>query len=93
MRSSHVQVCGNHASANLSLVQHVHMWSGRCRARHREHVHEALEALQQYVDVYMELDVAAEELRAAARALGRVTGLIGTEDVLDKIFQDFCVGK
>ena len=52
-----------------------------------------MEALQQYVDVHMELDVAAEELRTAARALGRITGLIGTEDVLDKIFQDFCVGK
>ena len=49
--------------------------------------------MQQYVGVHMELDVAAEELRAAARALGRITGLIGTEDVLDKIFQDFCVGK
>lgn len=35
----------------------------------------------------------AEELRLAARALGRVTGRVDVEDVLDRIFSSFCIGK
>lgn len=38
-------------------------------------------------------DLVALHLREAVRALDEVTGAIGTEDVLDRIFQDFCVGK
>ncbi|NXX32283.1 GTPB3 GTPase, partial [Nicator chloris] len=37
--------------------------------------------------------VAAEQLRVARRELGRITGHVGAEDVLDIIFRDFCVGK
>lgn len=40
-----------------------------------------------------ELELAAEDLRAAAAALGRVTGAIGTEAVLDSLFSEFCIGK
>ena len=35
----------------------------------------------------------AEDLRLAARALGRVTGRVGVEDILDKIFSQFCISK
>ncbi len=38
-------------------------------------------------------DLIAEELRTAARALGRLTGRVDVEDILDVIFRDFCVGK
>jgi tRNA modification GTPase len=38
-------------------------------------------------------EIVAEELRLAARALGRITGRVDVEDVLDVIFQKFCVGK
>jgi tRNA modification GTPase len=38
-------------------------------------------------------DILAEELRRAAAALGRLTGRIDVEDVLDAIFEDFCIGK
>lgn len=40
-----------------------------------------------------EVVLAAEELRYAAQAVGRVTGEIGSEDVLDALFRDFCIGK
>ncbi|NWW70279.1 GTPB3 GTPase, partial [Climacteris rufus] len=40
-----------------------------------------------------DLAVAAEQLRLARRELGRITGQVGAEDVLDIIFRDFCVGK
>lgn len=35
----------------------------------------------------------AENLRLSARALGRITGRVDVEDVLDKIFASFCIGK
>jgi tRNA modification GTPase len=35
----------------------------------------------------------AEELRHATTDLGRLTGRVDVEDVLDKIFRDFCIGK
>jgi tRNA modification GTPase len=38
-------------------------------------------------------EVVAEELRSAAQSLGRLTGRVDVEDILDVIFQDFCIGK
>ena len=38
-------------------------------------------------------DLLAEELRLAAQALGRLTGRVDVEDILDVIFRDFCIGK
>jgi len=38
-------------------------------------------------------ELVAEDLRLAARALGRVTGRVDVEDLLDLIFRDFCIGK
>jgi tRNA modification GTPase len=35
----------------------------------------------------------AEDLRAAADRLGRLLGRVDVEDILDKIFRDFCIGK
>ena len=38
-------------------------------------------------------ELLAEQIRLATRALERLTGRIGVEDVLDVIFRDFCIGK
>jgi tRNA modification GTPase len=35
----------------------------------------------------------AADLRRAADALGEITGAISTEDILDRIFSEFCIGK
>ena len=40
-----------------------------------------------------ELELKAEELRLAARALGKITGFVRTEELLDVIFSSFCIGK
>ena len=40
-----------------------------------------------------EPELAAEDIRLAVRALGRITGRVDVEDVLDVIFGDFCIGK
>ena len=67
------------------------------RARHRQHVEAAHEALTRFVDLStqgsMVVDLAAEELRLAASELGRITGAVDVEDVLDVLFADFCIGK
>jgi len=65
------------------------------RERHRHALGETLAALRraQEPDVAAKEDLLAEELRLAARALGRLTGRVDVEDILDVIFRDFCIGK
>jgi len=63
------------------------------RSRHIYHVSKCVEALKRYEAGPGLLEVAAEELREAAGALGKVTGSMDTEAVLDSIFEEFCIGK
>ncbi|MFN8926887.1 MAG: tRNA uridine-5-carboxymethylaminomethyl(34) synthesis GTPase MnmE [Rhodospirillales bacterium] len=62
------------------------------RARHRSALIEARDALARSRSARLP-ELAAEDLRLAARALGRITGRIDVEDLLDVIFRDFCIGK
>ena len=62
------------------------------RARHRTAVIEAERALRR-ADPSMGAELAAEDVRLAARAIGRLTGRIDVEDVLGEIFASFCIGK
>ena len=67
------------------------------RTRHRQHVQSAAEALERFIMLAQDgapvADLAAEELRLATSELGRVTGAVNVEDVLDVLFADFCIGK
>jgi tRNA modification GTPase len=64
------------------------------RARHRRALSDALAAIRASIaGVDRGLDVRAEDLRMAADALGRVTGRIDVENLLDVIFGEFCIGK
>jgi tRNA modification GTPase len=66
------------------------------RARHRELVEEALAAVERALEgarIGFGAELVSEDLRLAARALGRITGAIDAEDLLDRIFSQFCVGK
>ncbi len=62
------------------------------RARHREALMEASAALERCVST-TQPELAAEDARLALRALGRITGKVGVEDILDVVFKDFCIGK
>ncbi|XP_045155018.1 tRNA modification GTPase GTPBP3, mitochondrial isoform X1 [Echinops telfairi] len=62
------------------------------RARHRHHLQGCLEALGHYKEA-SDLALAAEALRVARGHLAHLTGGGGTEEVLNIIFRDFCVGK
>ena len=62
------------------------------RARYREALQETLETLRQF-SLDKEIELAAEDIRLAARGLGKITGRIEVDDILDKIFGSFCIGK
>lgn len=65
------------------------------RARHRVALGEAVAALDRLLAAPpdAELVLLAEELRLAATAIGRVTGRVAVDELLDRIFARFCVGK
>ncbi|KAM9460941.1 5-taurinomethyluridine-[tRNA] synthase subunit GTPB3, mitochondrial isoform 1-T1 [Clarias gariepinus] len=64
------------------------------QTRHRTNLQKSIEALRQY-HKYRDVDLAlaAEGLRLGLVCLGRITGKVGTEEILDVIFRDFCIGK
>jgi tRNA modification GTPase len=64
------------------------------RARQRDLLRRASDSLHRSLELVEEgEELAAEELRAAAYALGRLLGRVDVEDVLGAIFQKFCIGK
>ncbi|MDD2707574.1 MAG: tRNA uridine-5-carboxymethylaminomethyl(34) synthesis GTPase MnmE [Verrucomicrobiae bacterium] len=82
-----------------------HLWQGRSResfreifvnTRHHEALQRSSKALQQAMDALKagkSLEYVAADLRQALHSLGEVNGRSVTEDVLDRIFSNFCVGK
>jgi tRNA modification GTPase len=63
------------------------------RLRHAALLGEALERLTRARAHQDDLELAAEDVRLAGRALDRITGRIHPEDVLDRVFSSFCIGK
>jgi len=61
--------------------------------RHRQHLRSCCDHLISYYEMRSDVVASAEELRLAARELGKITGVIDIEEVLGEIFQGFCIGK
>ncbi|KAJ7986226.1 hypothetical protein DPEC_G00337760 [Dallia pectoralis] len=77
-------LCGDPLSGAPSLTQ----------ARHRAHLQQSVQALSLYHQYKnQDLALAAEGVRLALTHIGRITGRIWAEDILDIIFRDFCIGK
>lgn len=62
------------------------------RERHRSALEACREALKRFATAKSP-ELAAEDLRLASRALGRITGRVDVEEILDRIFAEFCIGK
>lgn len=62
------------------------------RQRHRDALCECLQSLERAMTAPAP-ELMAEDVRLAMRALGRITGRVDVEDLLDIIFRDFCIGK
>jgi tRNA modification GTPase len=64
------------------------------RQRQRDLLKQAAASLQRSIEISGKgEELAAEDLRSAAYALGRLLGQVDVEDILDVIFQEFCIGK
>ena len=65
------------------------------RERHRQHLMQCLEHLNNFNDKndIEDFDKAAEDLRLATRHLGMIVGKVDVEEILGSIFKDFCIGK
>ncbi len=66
------------------------------RARHRRALEDTVAALDRALACGGTMDreeLIAEDLRGAATTLGKLTGRVDVEDILDVIFRDFCIGK
>jgi tRNA modification GTPase len=64
------------------------------QVRHRQLVERCRDSLEAFLlGAAQDVELRAEDLRRAADALGRITGRVDVEDVLDHIFGRFCIGK
>jgi tRNA modification GTPase len=83
-------IIANRAQADLGKSESAPL----TRLRHQEAVREGIGALERALTASVHApELVAEDLRLAARALGRVTGRVDMEDVLDRLFSQFCIGK
>ena len=62
------------------------------RKRYREALQDVVENLRNF-NFDKEIELTAEDIRLAARSLGKITGQVEVNEILDRIFGDFCIGK
>ena len=77
----------NFEAGQSAVVTRVRHKNALCRAR--DSVSKALDAVQSH----MPGECVALDVRGALDALGEIIGVVSTEDVLDQVFKDFCIGK
>ena len=82
------------------ITKHFHTLSPRENAylskqRHIQGVKKSILALQRLTKVKLNInpELAAEDLRIAATSIGSITNIIDVEEILDDIFNSFCIGK
>ncbi|XP_076811109.1 5-taurinomethyluridine-[tRNA] synthase subunit GTPB3, mitochondrial-like [Clavelina lepadiformis] len=62
--------------------------------RHRDHLTSCIEYLESSLNITeQDIVIAAEYLRMALNEIGKISGKVGAEEILDVIFKDFCIGK
>jgi tRNA modification GTPase len=72
------------------------MWQAMINARHQEALQRARSATERTLGALrqnLSLDLVAADLRIAVSAIGEIVGKTATDDLLDTIFSQFCIGK
>lgn len=85
--TNHLEKLCGHPSAENPQMSH---------QRHRFHVQECLYHIERFLVEFgpdKDLAILVQDLRSAVRSIGRITGEVKTEEILDVIFKDFCIGK
>lgn len=82
------ELCGDPSAESPVLSQ----------ARHRHFIQECSTHIQEFLSSFdpsreQDLAILVQSLRNAVRSIGRITGEVRTDDILDVIFKDFCIGK
>ena len=62
------------------------------RQRYREALYNTINFLSEF-NFNKEIELSAEDIRLACREVGKITGRIEVDEILDKIFGSFCIGK
>ena len=62
------------------------------RKRYREALIECLEHLNNF-SLEKEIELSAEDIRLSCRSIGKITGHVEVDEILDNIFGSFCIGK
>ena len=83
-----IEKIGNFIGANFTSGSNMLI----TRKRYKEALLECLENLKNF-NFEKEIELSAEDIRLAARALGKITGRFEVDEILDKIFGSFCIGK
>ncbi|XP_024946818.1 tRNA modification GTPase GTPBP3, mitochondrial isoform X2 [Cephus cinctus] len=81
------KICGNPSRENPTISQN----------RHRIHLIKCVEHLENYFELSStaeyDMVLAVQEIRNSMRELGKITGHVSAEQILDIIFKTFCIGK
>lgn len=82
------ELCGD-PSAESPVLSH---------ARHRHYLQSCLRHIEEFLENFdpsneQDFAILVQHLRNAVRSIGKITGEVRTDDVLDVIFKDFCIGK
>ncbi|WP_297507082.1 tRNA uridine-5-carboxymethylaminomethyl(34) synthesis GTPase MnmE [uncultured Caulobacter sp.] len=81
---------GEHVASALAGAE----FPAATRLRHAERLGEARAYLERALsEIGLEVELAAEDVRLAGRALEKITGRVDPEDVLGRVFSTFCIGK
>jgi tRNA modification GTPase len=83
-------------SSRARELMHVSGGPALTRVRHRSALERCVESVGAAINGIRDEappEVVAEDLRLACDDLGRVTGRVDVEDLLDVLFRDFCIGK
>jgi len=94
--TGHAMVAGQALTGSAESTVYAALGETITSARHKAALDQALEGIERAIEAEkksMPMEIIASELRGALDSVGLVTGETTTEDILERIFSEFCIGK